>query len=63
MARFCFNWTITGSTIVESDTLNAAQLKFDEITVEDLWATAAQQDFEQDQVLVESAPGIFDEVD
>ncbi len=61
MARYCFQWSITGSTIVEADTLAEAQAEFDEITVAELWTGAVIQDFEQDQVLVESDPGCFDQ--
>ncbi len=57
--RYCFNWSLTGSTIIEAASLPEAQNRFDSMTEGDL-RELGDSDFTQDDVLVESMPGCFD---
>lgn len=62
MPRFCFQWSLTGSTMIEAESLAAARAQWDKIEANsDILASADQVDFNEDQVLIEGAPGIFDE--
>ncbi len=60
MTRYLFQYTITGSTIVEADDLAAAEAKFNEIPLAELFDPEADE-FVMHETLVETAPGCFDE--
>lgn len=62
--RFCFNWTISGSTTIEAASLAEARERWDAIETEaELLESADQTDAVEDGILFESAPGVFDEVE
>lgn len=61
MPRYCFKWTVTGSTIIEADTLEDARKQWDAVeTTSEIVATACAVDVAEDGVWTESAPGCFD---
>lgn len=60
MTKFCFCWSISGNTVIEAATLAEAQGVFDKMTTADMEENGST-DFAQDQVLIETEPGVFDE--
>lgn len=64
MPKFCFNWSLSGSTMIEADSLAEAQAKFDKVeTNTDILASADRVDFDQGNILVETEAGVFEGVD
>ena len=63
MTRYLFNWFYSGSTLIEADSLDEAQEKFDELTIRDTGMVIIEdgEEFTQHEVLTETAPGVFDE--
>ena len=59
MTRFMFQWALIGSTIIEAENLDAAQIAFDEITTTDM-VKNDPPDYEQTGIFTESFPGCFD---
>lgn len=57
--RYCFNWSLIGSTIIEASDLKAARERWDEMTLDETIAKGTN-DFAEDGVTVESTPGCFD---
>lgn len=64
MPRYCFNWSLVGSTIIEADDIYAAREQWDRIESNTaLLATASSVDFSEDETMVETSPGCFDDIE
>lgn len=64
MPRYCFNWTLTGSTVIEAPTLEEAKAQWDRFeTIDQTITGATAMDLADNEVLVETDPGCFDEVE
>ena len=61
MPRYCFNWTISGSTIIEAACADDAQELFDAMSTSEM-EEAGSTDFAQQEIMVETATGIFEDL-
>ncbi len=62
MKRYCFNWTISGSTIIEASCTAEAQTIFDDMSSAEM-EESGSTDFAQQEIMIETAPGIFEDLD